>query len=205
MLIMTNDTPPAGSTPPAVARDAALLVIDVQAGFDDTGFWGRRNNPGAEDHIRALLDAWAATDRPIVLARHDSAGPTPLHPDNPGNRFKEVLAGVEPALLVVKNVNSVFYGTPDLHAWLRERGIRQLVIAGIQTNMCNETTARMAGNLGYDVLFVEDAMHTFDLTGPDGGLVTAEELTRATVASLHGGRFARVLRTAEVLAGLGGA
>lgn len=182
--------------------DAVLLVIDVQAGFDDAAFWGRRNNPDAESNIRSLLDAWSATGRPVVLARHDSVGPTPLNPANPGNAFKEVLAGVEPALLVVKNVNSAFYGTPDLDAWLRERGARQVVITGIQTNMCNETTARMAGNLGYDVLFVEDAMHTFDLAGPDGQLLSAEELTRATVTSLHGGRFARVVRTTDVLATL---
>ncbi len=175
-----------------------LLLIDVQKGFDDAAFWGRRDNPGAEKNMRALIEAWEETGRPIVLVRHDSVRQSPLHPADPGNAFKDMVADVEPALLVVKQVNSAFYGTPDLHAWLRERGARQLVIAGIQTNMCNETTARMGGNLGYDVLFVLDAMHTFDLAGPDGETVTAEELTRATATNLHGGRFARVVSTADV-------
>ena len=65
--------------------------------------------------------------------------------------------------------------------------------------MCCETTARMAGNLGYDVIFVPDAMHTFDSVGPDGVVVTAEELTRATVASLFDGEFAKIARTADFL------
>lgn len=57
----------------------------------------------------------------------------------------------------------------------------------------------MGGNLGYDVAFVADACHTFDRLGPDGELVTADELTRATLASLHG-EFAGVVSTADLLA-----
>ena len=72
-------------------------------------------------------------------------------PTAAGNALVDPVAAAEPALFVTKNVNSAFYGDPDLHAWLQEQGIRELVICGIQTNMCVETTARMAGNLGYDV------------------------------------------------------
>jgi nicotinamidase-related amidase len=109
------------------------------------------------------------------------------------------VAAIEPALLVTKNVNSAFYGEPDLQAWLDEQGIRDLVICGIQTNMCVETTARMAGNLGYDVTVAIDATHTFDLTGSDGSVLTADELSRATAVNLSGGGFAKVVTTAELL------
>ncbi|CAL9297107.1 hypothetical protein SUDANB66_02726 [Streptomyces sp. SudanB66_2053] len=116
-------------------------------------------------------------------------------------RFVEVPQGVLlPELLVRKSVSSAFYGEPDLDDWLKGAGVRQIVIAGIQTNMRNETTARMGGNLGHDVLFPLDAMHTFDLAGPFGWSATADELTRATAVSLHGGRFARVVSTEEVVA-----
>ncbi len=103
-----------------------------------------------------------------------------------------------PDLLVTKTVNSAFYGSPDLNGWLRERGIGDLVICGITTNHCCETTARMAGNLGYGVKFAIDATHTFDMAGPDGATVSADELTRATAASLHG-EFAQVVRTRDVV------
>lgn len=184
--------------------NTALIVIDVQKGFEDAGFWGRRDNPAAEANIATLIRHWRDTDRPIVIVRHDSRTPgSPLAPGEPGNDLKDLvrdaLAPREPDLLVTKAVNSAFYGTPDLDAWLGERGIERIVIAGIQTNMCAETTARMAGNLGYQVWYAIDAMHTFDATGPDGEVVTAEELTRATAASLHHGGFARVVRTADLM------
>ncbi len=89
-------------------------------------------------------------------------------------------------------------GSPDLDEWLRASGVGEIVICGITTNHCCETTARMAGNLGYKMRFAIDATHTFDMTGPDGLVVTAEEITRATAASLHG-EFGRVVRTAELV------
>ncbi|CAL9492718.1 cysteine hydrolase family protein [Streptomyces sp. enrichment culture] len=190
-----------------VAADAALIVVDVQKGFAEP-YWGRRNNPGAEGNIAALIDAWQASGRPVVFVRHDSVSPrSPLRPGQLGNGFQDLVEerrgkGAGPELLVAKSVNSAFYGEPDLDAWLRGAGVRQLVVVGVQTNMCAETTARMGGNLGYDVLFPLDATHTFDATGPFGWTLTADELARATAVSLHSDRFAQVVRTADVLRGL---
>jgi nicotinamidase-related amidase len=66
-----------------------------------------------------------------------------LHPSQPGNAFQPVIKG-DPDVVVTKEVNSAFLGTPRLEPWLRDRGIQEIVVAGIQTNMCCETTARMA-------------------------------------------------------------
>lgn len=176
----------------------ALIVVDAQRGFADPA-WGRRDNPDSEGNIHRLLAAWRERGEPVVLVRHDSISPgSPLRPGHPGNAFMEGIDGPHD-LLVTKNVNSAFYGTPDLDAWLRDQGIDSVTICGITTNHCCETTARMAGNLGYDVTFVIDAMHTYDRIGPDGVTVPAEELARATAASLHG-EFATVATTDEWLA-----
>ncbi|MFF5779285.1 cysteine hydrolase family protein [Streptomyces virginiae] len=184
-----------------IAPNSALLVIDVQKGFDEESFWGPRNNPAAEDNIAALMDAWRTAGRPVVLVRHASVQPgSVLAADHPGHAFKDLVEKrSEGALVVTKTVNSAFYGTPDLADWLTAHGIGQLVLVGIQTNMCVETTARMAGNLGYDVLVPLDATHTFDLTGPEGLSLTADELARATAVNLQGGGFARVTTTAALL------
>ena len=172
----------------------ALMIVDVQNGFYRADFWGPRNNPDCEANIAALLHAW---EGPLVFVRHDSEEPgSPLAPGQPGNDFKPIITGT-PDLLITKQTNSCFYGEPDLHAWLQERGITELAICGITTNHCCETTARMAGNLGYDVQFVIDATHTFDR----GGL-TADELARATEANLHG-EFASVVRTDEIMRSAG--
>ncbi|WP_213816024.1 cysteine hydrolase family protein [Glaciihabitans sp. dw_435] len=185
----------------AIADNAALIVIDVQEGFADSGYWGPRNNPAADANVEALIREWEATGRPIVVVQHDSSSPaSPLHPAGAGNDLKPYVRRVASALHVRKTVNSAFYGTPDLGEWLRASGISQIVITGIQTNMCCETTARMAGNLGYDVLFAADATHTFDLAGLGDDVMTADELARATVTNLQGGGFATVVSTADLLA-----
>lgn len=135
----------------------------------------------------------------MVLVRHDSTEPSsPLRPGQPGN---ELMPGIDGPcdLLVVKSVNSAFYGKPDLHAWLVQRGIGEVVICGITTNHCCETTARMAGNLGYRVSFVLDATRTFDRNAPDGTTISAQELMQASAANLHG-EFAEVVSTHQVLA-----
>ncbi|MFJ8112720.1 cysteine hydrolase family protein [Streptomyces sp. NPDC096132] len=193
-----------------IAENAALVVVDVQKGFEEVDYWGARNNPGADGNIAALIDVWQSTGRPVVFVRHDSTGPrSPLRPGYVGNEFKEYVeerrgkgAGAE--LFVTKTVNSAFLGTPDLGAWLTAQGISQIVVAGIQTNMCAETTARMGGNLGYDVLFAYDATYTFDLEGPFGWRRSAEEIAQASAVSLHGGGFARVVTTKEIVGAAGG-
>ena len=139
------------------------------------------------------------------MVRHDSVSAgSPLHPGSPGNALVDAVAAIEPALLVTKNVNSAFYGDPDLHAWLTERGIGELVVCGIQTNMCVETTARMAGNLGYDVTVALDATRTFDLQADVAGLGpvtrTAAEIMATTALVLQAGGFARIATTAELAA-----
>ncbi|NEA89778.1 cysteine hydrolase [Streptomyces sp. SID7958] len=188
-----------------IARNAALVVVDVQHGFEEAGYWGTRNHPGADDNIAALLDAWQSAGRPVVFVRHDSVSPgSPLRPGSEGNGFKEYVErrrgkGGGAELLVTKTVNSAFLGSPDLAAWLREAGIRQVVLAGIQTNMCVETTARMGGNLGFEVVVAFDATYTFGLEGPFGWRRSADELAQASAVSLHGGGFASVVMTEDVL------
>jgi nicotinamidase-related amidase len=181
--------------------ETALVVVDVQKAFDDADFWGPRNNAACEENIRRLISAWRDAGQPLVFVRHDSRTPgSPLRPGSPGNAFKDVVAG-EPTLLVSKSVHSAFHGDPDLADWLRGGGIERVVICGIQTNMCCETSARVGANLGFDVAFALDATHTFDLDDPDGGTIRADDLARVTRANLDP-EFCRVVTTAQAIAEL---
>ncbi|MGW8484530.1 cysteine hydrolase family protein [Microbacterium sp. NPDC055903] len=183
----------------------ALIVIDMQRGFDDLDFWGPTANPACEENVARLVAAWQDAGEPIVVVRHDSRSKgSPLHPANPGNALVDAVAAVEPALFVTKQVNSAFYGTPDVGEWLRAQSIEEVAICGIQTNMCVETTARMAGNLGFETTVVLDATRTFDLDADIAGVgrVTrsAADLMASTALVLQEGGFARVVTTEEALA-----
>ena len=150
-----------------VSQKAALLLIDMQKGFDDP-IWGRRNNLDAEMHAATLLQAWRQTGRPIFHIQHLSRDPSsPLHSGSPGSEIKEMVCpqGSEP--VIQKHVNSAFIGT-DLEERLKRAGVTTLIITGITTNHCVETTTRMAGNLGFCTYLVSDATATFDRQGPLG-------------------------------------
>src|SRR5215468_8383174 len=176
----------------------ALVVIDVQRGFEDPAL-GPRNNADAEENVAKLIEGWRRRGDPIVFVQHDWQG-GPLERGTPGFELKDVVTG-EPDLRVVKDVHSCFHGDVDLDAWLRERGIDAIAVCGIQTNFCCETTARVGSDLGYDVEFAIDATHTFDQKDHEGGTVTADELSRVT-ASNFDPEFGRVLTTAEAIAEL---
>jgi len=180
--------------------NAALLLVDLQRGFDDAS-WGRRNSPQLEARVAQLLAAWRITDRPVVHAKHMSTLPTsPLRPGQPGNEFKESFAPLPSETVIEKRVHSCFIGT-SLEVELRRAGCRTLVIAGLTTNHCVSTTARMAGNLGFDTWVVADATATFDRVGPDGVAHPAEQVHQLALCDLHQ-EFATVVDTETVLASL---
>jgi nicotinamidase-related amidase len=182
--------------------DAALLVIDVQRGFDEVEATGlSRNNPHAIQRIGALLTAFRRAGALVFHVRHASSEPgSPFQPARPGYVVKDEAKEQVGEAVIVKRVNSAFIGT-DLEQRLREAGIRTVVIAGATTNHCVETTTRMAGNLGFEALLVRDATWTFERVGPDGETHSAAAVHAMSLANLSG-EFATVVTAAEVEAAL---
>jgi nicotinamidase-related amidase len=181
---------------------AALIVIDVQRAFDEWEAAGkRRNNPEAVARIAELLAAFRASHTPIFHIRHEGTRPSSsFAPGGTGYPVKDEAREREGEPVIVKRVNSAFIGT-DLEHRLRVANIETLVICGATTNHCVETTARMAGNLGFDARLVRDATWTFDRVGPDGDAHSAEDIHAMTLANLNG-EFARIVSASEAIAGL---
>ncbi|MFI5349906.1 MAG: cysteine hydrolase family protein [Elusimicrobiota bacterium] len=172
-------------------QNTALIIIDVQNGFDDPS-WGRRNNPGAEAAIERLLGAWREAKRPILHVQHLSRNPaSPLRPGQRGVEIKDAVKPLPGEAVITKQVNSAFIGT-NLEDRLRRAGIKNLVLTGLCTDHCVSTTTRMAANLGFGAIVPADACATFDRTGHDGKVYSAEEIHRTALASLHG-EFATVV------------
>ena len=134
-------------------------MIDVQVGFDDP-FWGPRNNPDADANIDLLVREFTRQGHLVVYVRHDSDDPaSPLHPRSAGNRLKPYLQWRHPDLSVSKTVNSAFHGTPDLHAWLTERDVSDLVIAESGRNDPQVLRPTAVGGLGHDAAWADDFHH----------------------------------------------
>src|SRR5262245_22551034 len=181
-------------------KNATLVLIDVQRGFD-APYWGERNNPGAERNIEKLLGRWRASGRPVVHVRHDSLEPdSALRPDSPGNAIKAEAAPRTGEPVVGKRVNSAFIGT-DLESRLKAHSSDTVVLCGFTTNHCVSTTARMAGNLGFRTYVLSDSTVAFAMRspGPSGRLIPAAEMHEVGLAELNR-EFATILTTDQLLA-----
>ena len=177
--------------------NSALILIDQQQGIHHPKL-GPRNNPQAEDRIAELLEHWRAMGRPVIHVQHLSRSPDSVFwPQQSGVEFQERFQPQTGEQLIQKQVPDAFCAT-GLETSLREAGIDQLVIVGVATNNSVESTARTAGNLGFDAWVVEDACFTFDKADYFGKAHTAEEVHAMSLGNLHG-EYATVVSTMQIL------
>ncbi|MFY9152252.1 MAG: cysteine hydrolase family protein [Prolixibacteraceae bacterium] len=177
----------------------ALILIDIQKGFNDLEYWGgQRNNPDAEQNAGELLTLWRKKGMPVFHVKHCSSNPDSLLAEGkPGNDFQEVVKPTEHETVIRKNVNSAFIGT-NLKDLLDQAAIHKVVIVGLTTDHCISTSVRMAGNLGFETWLVEDATATFSKKGVSGQLYSAELIHDTALASLKD-EFASIIKTNELI------
>ncbi len=184
-----------------LAPNAALLIVDLQKGMQDPKL-APRNNPHAEQQVAALLARWRETGRPVIHVRHLSRSPASVFwPGQPGAEFMEALAPNSPEHIVEKHIPDAF-ATSGLERWLHARGIRQLIITGVSTNNSVESTARSAGNLGFETIVVSDATFAFAQRDLNGREWSADDVHALSLSNLALD-YASVLSSEQVLAALG--
>lgn len=181
-------------------KKPALLLVDIQKGFDEEDFWGgNRNNKDAEVKATEILAKWRSLELPVFHVIHSSQEPdSRLHKSHPGFEIKDEVKPIAGEPVIIKEVNSGFIGT-DLKEQLDAQQINTLVIVGLTTNHCISTTTRMAGNLGYETILIADATATFDRVGINGEVFPSELIHQTTLANLKE-EFAEILNTQELIA-----
>lgn len=175
----------------------AILLIDLQQGFHDLSYWGIRNNPDLEKNISLLLSIGRERKLDIVHIQHLSKEPkSPLRPSQAGVDF---ISGCHPLLgerIFQKNVNSAFIGT-QLNKYLKEQLIDNLIIAGLTTDHCVSTTARMSANLGFNTYILDDCTATFERKWNES-IFSADLVHQLSLASLSN-EFARIIQIKDML------
>ena len=175
----------------------ALLLIDVQNDYFPGGAMELIGSPAAGAQAGKLLRAFREQALPVIHLQHISTRPGAAF-FLPHTRGVEIHSNVAPSqdeIVIQKNYPNSFRGTP-LIDHLRERGITQLVIGGMMTHMCVDSTTRAAADLGFECFLAQDACATRSLSF-GGVTIPAESVQAAFLASLNG-LFAKV-QSAEAL------
>jgi len=183
----------------------ALIVIDVQESFRRRPYFRAHELPAFLRNVQSLINRCQERGIAVVQVFHREP---PDHPDNPFSPASGCVCAMpelalRAAAVFHKQVHSALFGRDadgrTLEDWLRQRGIGELLICGIRTEQCCETTTRHASDLGFSVRYVTDATLTFPMLTRSGREVSAAEIRERTEMVLDG-RFAQVVSTAEALA-----
>ncbi len=177
--------------------DSALLIIDVQRSFEQKDFWQEEDLPAFKQAISRLIDGCQSRGVPLVDIFHVSQGPFALES---GLVTPMSFLSHQPQVSIYKRVHNALTES-GLDLWLRERQIKHLIISGMRTEQCCETTTRVASDLGFEVTFVTEATLTFPMTHPCGQTFSAQQIKQRSELVLVD-RFATVTDVDGALAEL---
>jgi nicotinamidase-related amidase len=177
----------------------ALLVIDVQESFRSRPDWDDMQNPEITEQVNRLVEAARSAGDHVIWVMHAEPGSDTVF--DPVNGQVQLMSELKPAAdepIVIKTSINAFT-TTNLQQLLVQDGVREVAICGIRTEQCCETTARVAGDLGFDVTFVTDATTTSGIEG-----LSAEQIIDRTERVLREREFATIATTDSMVATLTG-
>lgn len=177
-----------------------LIVIDAQESFRHRPYFSAKDLPAYLAAQNALIDGCVAIEMPIVRIFHIDGADTMDNCFSLASGQVKPIEGLRPfpaAVTFHKSRHSALVGT-GLEVWLNQHQIGKLIVSGIRTEQCCETTTRHASDLGYQVDYALDATLTWDMLQSDGKTLTAADIKIRTATVLQD-RFANVFSVAEIL------
>lgn len=165
--------------------NTALLLIDIQNDYFPNGRNELVNTIEASEQARKLLSNFRENNRPVIHIQHLSVRPGASF-CVPGTNGADIHESVLPGSnekIITKNFPNSFRET-ELHQYLQEKQIDDLVIAGMMSHMCVDATVRAARDLGYRITVAQDACATKDLSF-ENGMIPAKKVHGAFMAALN--------------------
>ena len=177
----------------------ALLIVDIQRDYFPGGAFPLVDPDAAAKVAHTVLESFRAEAEPVVHIRHVSTdeGATFFLPGSAGAEIHELVAPAPGETVLEKHKPNSFIGT-GLQQHLSDAGIDELVIMGMMSSMCVDSTTRAASELGYTVTVVHNACAAPDLTF--GESVVSGRTVHASFMAALDGSFATVVSAAELLA-----
>ena len=175
----------------------ALLIIDVQNDYFPNGKCQLYKPEVALNTIKDLLEHFRKQDLPVIYIRHESIQGTFFIPNTDGVQIHNDIKPLDTETVIVKHYPNSFYET-NLQNKLIENGVMELVVCGMMTHMCIDTSVREAKDLGYYVTLIADACATKDLEW-NGRKLPASFINDVYMASLNS-KFAKVIASADYFA-----
>jgi nicotinamidase-related amidase len=177
------------------STNTALIVVDAQESFRHRPYWNDDEVPAFVANLQRLVDGATAARIPVVQILHvEETGDFALES---GHVRTLAPLSIAPDATFHKRRHSALVGS-GLGVWLIEHGVRRLIVSGIRTEQCCETTTRHASDLGYEVDYVTEATLTFPMTDRHGRRWSASEIRERTELVLED-RFARIARVETAL------
>lgn len=169
----------------------ALLIIDVQNDYFPGGTCELFHAYEAEKKIQSLIKESRTQERPIIYIQHINPPDDTFFLENTyGCGISERIKPLADDKVIVKYYPNSFHET-ELDSYLKEKGIKKLIVCGMMTHMCVDTTVRAAMDYGYEVELVADGCATMDLE-ISGEIIPAQIVQKAFLASLEG-VFAKII------------
>ena len=179
----------------------ALVIVDIQNDYFPGGALPLEGSPEAGEQAAKLLAAFREKKLPIIHVQHLSTRPgaTFFLPNTIGADIHPLVRPQEGEKHIVKHAPSAFKGT-DLLDHLKAIGADHLVVAGMMTHMCIDSTVRAAFDLGFGCTLARDACATRALV-LDGKSVPAAQVNESFLAAMNG-LFAKLASSDEIIQAL---
>lgn len=176
--------------------NTALVLIDIQNIYFTEGKYKLSNPEKAAQNAARLLQHYRDNKLPVIHVKHLFDGTGYQEELEYLRAFHSSVTPRSEEIIIEKQHPSSFLGT-DLEMRLNSLGIQHLVIAGMMTHMCIDTTVRASQDYGYEVVVIDDACTTKDLSYHNE-VLPADLVHKSFMASINGA-FAKVMDTDEFL------
>ncbi len=173
-----------------------LLIIDIQNDYFEGGANPLSGSEEACRNAKKVLGFFRMQKHPVVHIQHITKSSNFFIKGTIGAEIHKDLLPLESEKLIIKHFPNAFRET-DLQEYLESKGIENLVVCGMMTHMCIDTTVRASKDKGFEIELIHDACATKDLSWHDT-IIPAEHVHSAFLAALKGS-FAKVLNTEQFI------